>query len=225
MKFDHLLVSSGPKSRTCLSDKNEVLQVPEDWDFLPAGDALLTRRVKSQTLTWVVQVKVKRRMISKGIWAPKEIIFQKKHEVEELRSTPQYSANLTKQRDRRAQQQDVYRKEFHGEVLLFLGFDKKYSDISLKLADLITETAIPVGSGTVARTTRIPINERAAAATLAWMRHNTTSYDSMKIPRIKGERRKIRRKLIQKSLLTLQPFRDGVVINDNCPIQKILKTS
>eukprot|EP01035_Chromulina_nebulosa_P056444 gene56444-77358_t len=55
--------------------------------------------------------------------------------------------------------------------------------------------ATPVGSGTVARTKRIPIEQRAEAATIAWMRHQTTGYDSMTIPREKGLRREVRRML------------------------------
>ena len=38
-----------------------------------------------------------------------------------------------------------------------------------------------MGSGTVARTKRCPLSE-AEAAVIAWMRHQTTAYDSMVIP-------------------------------------------
>lgn len=53
----------------------------------------------------------------------------------------------------------------------------------------MTAHATPVGSGTVARTSRIPIERRAEAAVIAWLRHQTTAYDDMKIPRVKGRRR------------------------------------
>lgn len=53
--------------------------------------------------------------------------------------------------------------------------------------------AVPVGSGTVARTQLIPLEQRAEAAVIAWMRHQTTAYDRMSIARIKGERREVRR--------------------------------
>ena len=36
-----------------------------------------------------------------------------------------------------------------------------------------------LGSGTVARTERIPIHEWAEAAVIAWMRHQTTGYEQM----------------------------------------------
>ncbi|MEZ6128720.1 MAG: DUF2293 domain-containing protein [Planctomycetaceae bacterium] len=50
------------------------------------------------------------------------------------------------------------------------------------MATAITAHATPVGSGTVARTQRIPVEQRAESAVIAWMRHQTTAYDHMKIP-------------------------------------------
>ena len=63
----------------------------------------------------------------------------------------------------------------------------------------VADHATPVGSGTVARTKRIPVERRAEAAVIAWMRHQTTAYDSMPIPRVKGKRREVRRLLAQRS--------------------------
>jgi len=48
----------------------------------------------------------------------------------------------------------------------------------------VSQHATPVGSGTVARTERIPIQQRAESAVIAWMRHQTTAYDNMKIARV-----------------------------------------
>src|SRR6185369_10657962 len=64
-----------------------------------------------------------------------------------------------------------------------------------------------VGSGTVARTERIPIEERARAAVIAWMRHQTTSYDDMKIERVKGRRREVRRELAEISRAVIDVHR------------------
>jgi hypothetical protein len=47
---------------------------------------------------------------------------------------------------------------------------------------VVTTHAAPVGSGTVARTERIPIERRAEAAVIAWMRHQTTAYDNLALP-------------------------------------------
>jgi hypothetical protein len=40
---------------------------------------------------------------------------------------------------------------------------------------------------------------RAEAAVIAWMRHQTTGYDGMVIPRVKGKRREVRRMLARHS--------------------------
>jgi hypothetical protein len=70
----------------------------------------------------------------------------------------------------------------------FLAFAPAYTDLAEKLADTVTAHATPVGSGTVARTERIPIHEQAEAAVIAWMRHRTSTYDEMVIPGIRGSR-------------------------------------
>ena len=72
-----------------------------------------------------------------------------------------------------------------------------------------TQYATPVGSGTVARTEPIPIHERAEAAVIAWMRHQTTAHDEMQIPRIKGKRRDTRRLLAGESRQLLEAYRAG----------------
>ena len=82
--------------------------------------------------------------------------------------------------------------------------------------------AVPVGSGTVARTKRIPIERRAEAAVIAWMRHQTTGYDSMIIPRIKGKRREVRRMLAERSKELLRQCRKGEAAQANCPLKKAL---
>jgi hypothetical protein len=74
----------------------------------------------------------------------------------------------------------------------------------------------------VARTKRIPIERRAEAAVIAWMRHQTTGYDSMKIARVKGQRREVRRMLAQRSKELLGAYRRGDLITATCPLAKAL---
>lgn len=50
----------------------------------------------------------------------------------------------------------------------------KVQGIDQRLDRVVTHHATPVGSGTVARTKRIPVEYRAEAAVIAWMRHQTT---------------------------------------------------
>ena len=115
--------------------------------------------------------------------------------------------------------------EFREAVLGYLNFHPCHIAQAERLADRVTAHAVPVGSGTVARTERIPIEERAAAATLAWMRHQTTAYDDMVIPRVRGQRREVRRMLVQRSLQLLSGYRSGHAVDTHhCPLHAALAT-
>jgi hypothetical protein len=94
--------------------------------------------------------------------------------------------------------------------------------IADRLAHAVSDHATPVGSGTVARTKRIPVEERAEAAVIAWLRHKTTAYDSMAIPRIKGKRREIRRRLARRSQKLLDRYRRGEPVGEDCPLKKAM---
>ena len=74
----------------------------------------------------------------------------------------------------------------------------------------------------MARTKRIPVEQRAEAAVIAWLRHQTTGYDGMAIPRIKGKRREVRRMLAQRSQELLERYRQGEAVPEGCPLQKAL---
>ncbi|WP_346854787.1 DUF2293 domain-containing protein [uncultured Draconibacterium sp.] len=196
---------------------------PKHWAFLPAGDAGVTRKVTARGQYMRVQVKKGRRFISKGIWAPAQTIAEAKKEMDTTRSTDEYKVKLNKDRERRALKQLDYENDFCREVERFLRFHNKYKEQQKQMARLVTTHAIPVGSGTVARTQMIPIEERAAKAVIAWMRHKTTAYDNLKIARIKGERRAVRKNLAAQSNRILQQYRIGESIQENCPLQNALK--
>ena len=104
----------------------------------------------------------------------------------------------------------------------FLAFHPAHADLADRLARAIADHATPVGSGTVARTKRIPVEQRAEAAVVAWMRHQTTAYDSMKIPRIKGKRREVRRMLAKRSQELLDRYRREGTVGGECPLKKAL---
>jgi hypothetical protein len=118
--------------------------------------------------------------------------------------------------------QAEYVEDFFGAVVSFLGFHPRYADLARRLASAVADHATPVGSGTVARTKRIPVEKRAEAAVIAWMRHQTTGYDGMAIPRIKGKRREVRRLLARRSHELLDGYRRGVPAPQECPLQKAL---
>ena len=103
-------------------------------------------------------------------------------------------------------------------MLAYLAFKPPYTELASSLADAVTRHATPVGSGTVARTERIPVEERAEAAVIAWMRHQTTAYDSMAIARVKGERRAVRRELAEIARAVLDQHRGRAPHAPRCPL-------
>ena len=200
-----------------------VLAIPVGWSLLVPGDAALSRRIKEDGPSWtVIEVKGRKRF-SRGIWAPAPRIEALRAELLIERRDPSYQKKLNASRQRRAVAQAIYAEDFRGAVLQFLAFDPRHAKTADVLADLIAEHAVPVGSGTVARTQRIPIEARAEAATIAWMRHQTTAYDHMSIPREKGHRREVRRTLAQHSKQLLSQYRQGRVLDTaRCPLHQAL---
>ena len=188
-----------------------MLTVPDDWSLLPPGDAALSRRIKQDGPTWTV-------IEQGGIEALRA-------EREIGRQDPAYQKKLAAGRARRAEEQAEYVEDFLAEVRRFLAFHPRYEAEERVMAEAIAAHATPVGSGTVARTERIPIEERAEAATIAWMRHQTTGYDHMTIARVKGERREVRRELARQSVRLLERYRSGMDIDPvHCPLQRALKS-
>lgn len=216
------IVSPGPNN-TLLNKYGEQVRPPAGWSFLAAGDAGVTRKITAKGLFWRVQFKKGKRMISKGVWAPTETIAWAKKEVEETRNTDAYQKKRVSDLKRRAKKQDEYEEDFQQEVVKYLKFHLKYKTMEKLMAEAITKHAIPVGSGTVARTAMIPIEERAAKAVIAWMRHQTTGYDNLQIARIKGERRAVRRQLAQQSVKLLMKYRSGEPLSPNCPLRNALQ--
>lgn len=197
----HVSLTLNPtaEARTLRSATGEVHHVPGDWTLVPPGDAGLTRRVKAAGPSWTVVEKVGRRVFSRGVWAPTAAVAAIRAQLETERASPQYQKKRVADGERREREQSAYEVDFARAVRQFLRFAPRYADLEAALARKVTSHATPVGSGTVARTERISIERRAEAAVLAWMRHQTTSYDVTPIARVKGLRREIRRDLSRAS--------------------------
>jgi hypothetical protein len=222
-EFQTLIVSPGPNNRSVRMAGGQVLQAPPGWVLLPPGDAGLTRRVKAAGPTWTVQEKVGRKMFSRGVWALGATVEQMRAELKQERATPEYARKLAAGQRRRGEAQAEYVQAFRRAVLNFLRFDPRHHACAERLADAVTAHATPVGSGTVARTERIPVEERAEAAVIAWMRHQTTAYDHMTIARVKGKRREVRRMLAERSRSLLDAYRMGRPVDPTaCPLQRAL---
>lgn len=222
MPRENRIVKPGRKDRTVLTESGECLSPPQEWALLAPGDAALTKSVKAKGPTWLVRVKVGRRLMSKGIWADRNHIETAKKELELKRATPQYKKKRAQDLVRKEKKHVEYVEQFYLEILTFLDFHPRYKRDAEELARSVTELATPVGSGTVARTERIPVADRARSAVVAWMRHQTTSYDRMAIARVKGRRREVRRQLASNSLALLRLYQDGTDIPEDCPLQRAL---
>lgn len=218
------IVAAGKKTRVVLTDSGESLTPPADWSLLLPGDAAHTTAVKKAGPYWQIQNKKGRRVFSGGIWASKEIITKTGKALEEKRATPEYIKKQKYNQKRRLKIQEEYVCSFYEKTLAFLAFHPKYQKLAIKLADAVTEHATPVGSGTVARTERISLENRVKAAVIAWMRHATTAYDHMKIKRVKGYRREVRRSLADISETLLNRYRAGEISDiETCPLYNALK--
>ncbi len=212
----------GPTSNTVRSSDGRVLSTPENWSLLPPGDAALTRRVKAAGDHWVVQEKKGRKLFSRGVWAPTGTIDRIRKELETERSTEGFAKRKVADAKRREKTQAAYVDDFTGAVLAFLAFHPKHTELAQQLARVVADHATPVGSGTVARTKRIPVEQRAEAAVIAWLRHQTTAYDSMVISRERGKRREVRRMLAQRSKDLLARYRRADSGKEDCPLKVAL---
>ncbi len=214
--------SPGPTPNSVRTADGRVLPVPDGWVLLPPGDPGLTRRVKAAGDHWTMSEKRGRKVFSRGVWAAAETIARIRAELDVERGTEQFAKRKVADAKRREKVQAGYVEDFEAAVVAFLAFHPTHATLAERLADAVTTHATPVGSGTVARTKRIPVEQRAEAAVIAWLRHQTTGYDGMVIPRVKGERREVRRMLAERSRRLLERYRRGEPPADACPLQVAL---
>ncbi|MGE0320926.1 MAG: DUF2293 domain-containing protein [Polyangiaceae bacterium] len=217
------IVAPGRSPREVKTESGEYRVAPSDWVLVPPGDPALSRRIKAEGDHWLVQEKKGRKLFSRGIWAPAERVERITAALAAERQDPAYRRKLDAARAKRETEQAEYAEDFEREVFDFLEFAPQHAALAKQMASAIARHATPVGSGTVARTKRISIEERARAATIAWMRHQTTAYDDMKIPRVKGMRREVRRQLAQRSKALLERYRRGAPIPPECPLKRALQ--
>jgi hypothetical protein len=217
------IVSPGPDARSVRTSEGQVLRVPDDWILVPPGDPGLTRRIKAAALTWTVQEKRGRKVFGRGVWVAGSVVPPIQAALEAERATPQFAKKRAAGTQRRETKQAEYVEDFRQAVLDYLAFAPTHHELAEQLADAVATHATPVGSGTVARTERIPIEQRAEAAVIAWMRHQTTAYDHMTIPREKGKRREVRRMLAARSKALLDGYRSERATAGACPLRRSLE--
>lgn len=206
-RSESLILAPTADPRVFVAPDGRRMSPPADWDCLPPGDAGLTRRVKQAGPSWAVIEKRGRKAFSKGLWAPRANIEAARAQLGAERSTDAYAKKRQSDVARRVRAHNAYAIDFEHEVVRFLAFSSRWAALGRTIGRLVAAHATPVGSGTVARTQRIAIDERAEAAVIAWMRHQTTGYDDMRIERVAGRRREVRRELAQLSRAVLDLHR------------------
>ena len=207
-----------------LKDKmGKIFSVPTGWENLPAGDASVTRKLKSLGPTWTVQEKKGRKAFSHGVWAAKKQIEEAITLVEAQRADPKHQKKLALVKVRREAKETVFGEDFQQAMIQFLNFDPKDHLLVAQLATLVKAHAVPVGSGTVARSSSVTLEDKAALAVMAWMRHQTSAYDSTPVSPVKGARRELRRQIARQSERILAKYRSGDDVDFGvCPLYKAL---
>jgi len=214
-----LVLAPTANPRVFVAPDGSRLEAPAGWVCVPPGDAALTRRLKLAGPSWAVVEKKGRKTFSRGLWVPEASVAAVRAALDAERATPAYAKKRSADVARRERNQAAYVDEFEVEVRTFLAFAPRWSAHGHELARRVAAHATPVGSGTVARTQRISIEERAEAAVIAWMRHQTTAYDHLSIPRVAGARREVRRELAQISRAVLAEHRrDAPHAARACPL-------
>jgi hypothetical protein len=216
---ESLILAPTSDPRVFVAPDGQRCSPPAGWACLQPGDAGLTRRVKLAGPSWAVLEKRGRKAFSKGLWAPQENIEAARAALDAERSTDAYAKRRVADTARRERTHAAYAVSFEEEVRGFLRFSTRWEALGRAVAARVSAHATPVGSGTVARTERIPIEQRAEAAVIAWMRHQTTAYDRLAIPRVKGARREVRRGLAEVSRAVLDLHRrDAAHATAGCPL-------
>lgn len=154
------------------------LELPDGWEFLPSGDAFVTRRVKAAGTYWVAwrprgKNRPHRRRL--GLYAPSDTISEARAEAgrtEERRARQRASNDRV-----RAKTEAAYQADFTAAVLAWLAFAPQHEELAIGIAEAAARRAVEVGSGRVGRTRGLPLEERAALAARATIRHRFTDYE------------------------------------------------
>jgi hypothetical protein len=79
----------------------------------------------------------------------------------------------------RSRAEAAYREEFVAAVVRWLDFDAAHEALAMEIARGAAEQAAVVGSGRVGRTKTLGLDERAALAARAFIRHSHTNYEAV----------------------------------------------
>jgi hypothetical protein len=154
------------------------IEVPDDWEFLPSSDAFITRTVKaagSYWLSWQPRSRHRRHRRQLGLWAPSEAIRAAEQRAKE--TADRRAATRTVSARSRARREERYEQDLREAVLRFLDFAPAHAQLAEQIATETAAHAAVVGSGRVGRTQMLSLDEKAALAARAHIRHRHTEYE------------------------------------------------
>ena len=151
------------------------LEAPGDWEFLPPGDAYVTRTVKRLGSHWVVLKRGKGYTATVGILAPAANVREARRLAEETKARREGTRERSQQR--RQKQERSYRERFAAAALRYLDFTLEYGKLAKEIAEGASERATEVGSGRVGRTAKLTLEEKAELAARAYIRHRHTVFE------------------------------------------------
>ena len=154
------------------------VEIPEGWALLPSGDAYLTRTVVAAGEHWIAwrpRDRHNRHRRRLGVWAPEEHIEFAEHQAERTADA------RARARERAAAQRDkselAYREELAAAIEVWLDFTDEHRGLAQQIAGAAADHAAVVGSGRVGRTSTLSLEEKAALAARAHIRHHYTDYE------------------------------------------------
>jgi hypothetical protein len=154
------------------------LELPADWEFLRSGDTFVTKQVKAAGVYWNAwrprgKSRPHRRKL--GLFAPTTAISHARAEAE--RTAERRAQQRVVNARHRDKVEETYRVQFAAAVVAWLDFAPEHNGLAEEIANTAAERAVAVGSGRVGRTKVLALEERAALAARATIRHGFTDYD------------------------------------------------
>ena len=169
--------------------ERDVVVPPDDWVFLATGQAFVTRSVKAAGVFWLAwaprsRTRQHRRLL--GLWAP-AVAIQSAQRAEANTASARAARREAGARSR-ARQEVRYQDELAQAIVEYLHFAPEHQAMAETVARSAAERAAAVGSGRVGRTRILALDERAALAARAQIRHAHTDYhDRLDELRVRGE--------------------------------------
>ena len=160
------------------TQKHGNVRIPDGWEFLPRGDAFVTRQVK-KGIHWVLKGRRNRKRGYTpvlGVFAPTDAI-KAALAAADATEVKRNEARM-KGEPRRKKLEEAYRQEFEQACLTFLDFAPAHQKLAKEIAAEAAAQACEKHSGRVGRTSLLSLETKADLAVRAHIRHNYTDYES-----------------------------------------------